>query len=127
MQEPATLRPRFNPTLSDGNTSKLSHIKSEQLANSYRSLNPAMLLPTLIDGNSPPLIQSLAILEYLEEQYPEPPLLPEARPVLAPMFAHWPTLSPSMRTLLLLLAFAAISNGSFIWMRRRERNGSSIC
>jgi maleylacetoacetate isomerase len=53
-------------------------IKGEQLTDSYRPLNPAMLLPTLIDGNSLPLIQSLAILEYLEEQYPEPPLLPSA-------------------------------------------------
>ena len=51
-------------------------IKSEQLADSYRSLNPAMLLPALIDEHGPPLIQSLAILEYLEEQYPQPPLLP---------------------------------------------------
>src|SRR5204863_6108384 len=34
-------------------------------------------LPTLIDGEGPPLRQSLAILEYLEEQYPERPLLPK--------------------------------------------------
>ena len=53
-------------------------IKSEQLADSYRSLNHAMLLPTLIDEHGPPLIQSLAILEYLEERYPRPPLLPSA-------------------------------------------------
>jgi maleylacetoacetate isomerase len=43
----------------------------------YRKLNPAMLLPTLIDGEGPPLVQSLAILEYLDEVYPEPPLLPK--------------------------------------------------
>jgi maleylacetoacetate isomerase len=52
-------------------------IKSEQLADSYRALNPAMLLPVLIDGHGPPLIQSLAILEYLEEHYPGPSLLPD--------------------------------------------------
>ena len=40
------------------------------------SFNPEMVLPTLIDGEGPPLRQSLAILEYLEEQYPEQPLLP---------------------------------------------------
>ena len=51
-------------------------IKSEQLADGYRSLNHAMLLPALIDEHGPPLIQSLAILEYLEERYPQPPLLP---------------------------------------------------
>jgi len=52
-------------------------IKSEQLADSYRAVNPAMLLPTLIDGHGPPLIQSLAILEYLDERYPGPSLLPD--------------------------------------------------
>jgi maleylacetoacetate isomerase len=48
----------------------------EHLKDEYRCINPAMLLPTLIDGNGPPLMQSVAILEYLDEQYPEPPILP---------------------------------------------------
>jgi maleylacetoacetate isomerase len=50
--------------------------KNDQFAATYRSINPEMVLPTLIDGEGPPLWQSLAILEYLEEQYPEHPLLP---------------------------------------------------
>ena len=41
----------------------------------YRSLNPQGLLPTFSD-NHVTLTQSLAIIEYLEESYPEPPLLP---------------------------------------------------
>lgn len=48
-----------------------------QFSAEYRELNPAMTLPTLIDGEGPPLTQSLAILEYLEERYPQVPLLPE--------------------------------------------------
>ena len=33
-------------------------------------------MPTLLDGDGPPLVQSLAILEYLDEKHREPPLLP---------------------------------------------------
>lgn len=49
--------------------------KGEQQAPDYSALNPQKLVPTLIDGPNV-LNQSLAILEYLEETHPEPPLLP---------------------------------------------------
>ena len=49
--------------------------RGEQFAPEYRVLNPQMVVPTVIDGEAR-LFQSLAILEYLEEKYPEPPLLP---------------------------------------------------
>jgi maleylacetoacetate isomerase/maleylpyruvate isomerase len=42
----------------------------------YREVNPQMALPALIDGEGPALFQSLAIVEYLDEVHPEPPLLP---------------------------------------------------
>ena len=41
----------------------------------YGALNPQALLPTLEEGGRR-LTQSLAILEYLEETHPHPPLLP---------------------------------------------------
>jgi len=41
----------------------------------YRSVNPQALLPTLLVGDTL-LTQSTAILEYLDETYPEPPLMP---------------------------------------------------
>jgi maleylacetoacetate isomerase len=47
----------------------------EQLAASFRALNPEALVPCLDDGGTL-LTQSLAIIEYLEETHPEPPLLP---------------------------------------------------
>jgi len=47
----------------------------QQLQPDYRALNPAALVPTLQDA-ALTLTQSLAILEYLEETRPQPPLLP---------------------------------------------------
>jgi len=47
----------------------------EQHGEDHRRLNPMEQLPVLlVDGA--PLTQSLAILEFLEERHPEPPLLP---------------------------------------------------
>jgi maleylpyruvate isomerase len=42
----------------------------------YRVLNPQMRVPALSLSNGETLIQSLAIIEYLDEVYPDPPLLP---------------------------------------------------
>lgn len=47
----------------------------EQHDPEYLKLNPQGLVPTLLDGERV-LRQSMAILEYLDEVYPEPPLLP---------------------------------------------------
>ena len=48
----------------------------------YRKINPQMALPALVEDDGTTLFQSLAILEYLDEKYPSPPLLPAdiARP-----------------------------------------------
>lgn len=55
----------------------LDLLAGDQFAASYQALNPEGVVPTLIDGEGSPLVQSLAILEYLDEKYPEPPLLPK--------------------------------------------------
>lgn len=49
----------------------------EQHGDAYGALNPERLVPTLEDGDTR-LTQSLAIMEYLEEQYPDTPLLPSS-------------------------------------------------
>lgn len=51
----------------------------EQHAPSFRALNPLGQVPVLEveeDGQELALVQSMAIIEYLDERYPEPPLLP---------------------------------------------------
>jgi maleylacetoacetate isomerase len=50
-------------------------VKNEQLQPSYAELSPARLVPLLKDGDTR-VSQSLAIIEYLDEVHPEPPLLP---------------------------------------------------
>ena len=47
----------------------------EQFSASYKAVNPQALVPALEDGGTI-LTQSLAIIEYLDDKYPQPPLLP---------------------------------------------------
>ncbi|MEH2520548.1 glutathione S-transferase [Bradyrhizobium sp. AZCC 1610] len=46
----------------------------------YRRINPQMALPALVEDDGTTLFQSLAILEYLDEKYPAPPLHLHGRP-----------------------------------------------
>jgi maleylacetoacetate isomerase len=43
----------------------------------YRAVNPQMKVPALVMPQGETLIQSLAIIEYLDETHPNPPLLPK--------------------------------------------------
>lgn len=51
--------------------------KGEQQAADYLRLNPQGLIPALLVDDSFIITQSAAIIEYLEERYPERPLLPK--------------------------------------------------
>jgi maleylacetoacetate isomerase len=53
--------------------------KGEHRKPEYANVDPQALLPTLVDDGQA-LSQSLAIIEYLEERHPEPPLLPKDAP-----------------------------------------------
>jgi maleylacetoacetate isomerase len=52
-------------------------IKGQQREEAFRKINPMMAIPALIDGDGPALFESLAIIEYLDETHPNPPLLPK--------------------------------------------------
>ncbi|MGQ0836296.1 MAG: maleylacetoacetate isomerase [Gammaproteobacteria bacterium] len=58
--------PRFVHLMRDG---------GEQFAPEYRALNPQSRVPTLVH-DAIVVTQSLAIIEYLDERFPKPPLLP---------------------------------------------------
>ena len=48
----------------------------QQNKSDYKAVNPQMVIPSLVEDDGNVLYQSLAIMEYLDEVYPEPPLLP---------------------------------------------------
>ena len=50
--------------------------RGEQRAADYLAVNPQGLVPALVLGDGAVLTQSLAIVEYLDETHPSPPLLP---------------------------------------------------
>ncbi|MEQ9463862.1 MAG: maleylacetoacetate isomerase [Haliea sp.] len=52
-------------------------VTNEQRDAGFLALNPQGLVPALATGDGELLTQSVAILEWLEEEYPEPPLLPQ--------------------------------------------------
>ncbi|WP_150523767.1 maleylacetoacetate isomerase [Roseibium sediminis] len=59
-------------------TYKAHHLRhGEQRADAYLALNPQGLVPSLELEDGTVLTQSMAIIEYLDETIPEPPLLPQ--------------------------------------------------
>jgi glutathione S-transferase len=58
-------------------TSRLMTLRGDQFDPAYMKLNPNAVVPTLIhDGKV--VVESTVILHYLDEVFPEPPLMPEA-------------------------------------------------
>src|SRR5262245_49017767 len=52
-------------------------LQGKQHTDEYKKVNPQSVVPALVVDGGPPLFQSMAILEYLEETHPKPPLLPK--------------------------------------------------
>jgi maleylpyruvate isomerase len=74
----ASYRVRIALNLKGVNAEHLPHHlrKGEQCAPAYLAINPQGLVPALEDANAI-LTQSLAIIEWLDETHPAPPLLPK--------------------------------------------------
>ncbi len=59
-------------------TVQVDLLKGNQHEAEYLKVNPQRVIPALVlDDGKPPLFQSMAIMEYLEETHPNPPLLPK--------------------------------------------------
>ncbi|MEI8153946.1 MAG: maleylacetoacetate isomerase [Hyphomicrobiales bacterium] len=56
---------------------EINLMKGQQRDPEFRAVNPMMAIPALIDGDGRALFESLAIIEYLDETHPNPPLLPK--------------------------------------------------
>src|SRR5262249_20377886 len=75
----ASYRGRIALNLKRWTAQPLSHHrpKGEQGAPAYLAINPQGLVPALESDAGEVLIQSLAIIEWLDETHPEPPFLPK--------------------------------------------------
>ena len=51
-------------------------MKGQQRDDAFRKVNPMMAIPALVEDDGTVLYESLAIIEYLDEVHPNPPLLP---------------------------------------------------
>lgn len=56
---------------------EINLVKGDQRADAFRAINQMMAIPALVEDDGTVLFESLAILEYLDETHPNPPLLPK--------------------------------------------------
>jgi maleylacetoacetate isomerase len=61
----------------DAEVVSIDLLKGFQHDAAYKAVNPQSVVPALVIDDGPPLFQSMAILEYLDETHPQPPLLPQ--------------------------------------------------
>jgi maleylacetoacetate isomerase len=61
----------------DSTSIHLTRDGGKQFEPAYRAINPQMRVPALKLDDGTTLLQSLAIIEYLDETVPQPPLLPK--------------------------------------------------
>ncbi|MFF0949928.1 maleylacetoacetate isomerase [Rhizobium leguminosarum] len=97
---------------------------SESRQAGYRSINPQGLVPALLTDSGVLLTQSLAIVEYLNELQPEPPLLPDTaedraltRSIALAITAEIHALLPPRIGLHLRAAFQADTDAVTAWDR----------
>jgi len=109
----------------------LDLLAGDQFTPEFLALNPEAAVPALVEDGQPALTQSTAILEYLEEVWPAPPLLPpdprgraRVRSLCAIVVSDThPLLVPRVRAWLNEHGFDddAVREWSFHWITRAAR------
>jgi len=61
----------------DAEEVSINLLQGAQHGADYKAVNPQSVVPALVIDGGPPLVESMAILEYLEETWPQPALLPK--------------------------------------------------
>ena len=107
--------------------------KGEQRSPAYLELNPQGLVPALELDDGQVLTQSLAMLEYLDETHPEPPLLPKDPVARAHVRAFAMAIACDLhpvQNLLVLNAVRALGQddaGVNAWAKRVNDDGLAAC
>lgn len=107
--------------------------KGEQRGADFLKLNPQGLVPALETDNGEVLTQSLAILEWLDETHPKPPLLPKDPIARAKVRAFAMVIACEIhpvQNLLVLNNVRALGHGDAEvneWARRTNYEGLAAC
>ena len=99
-------------------------VKNEQLLECYQTVNPSQCVPTLVDEDQS-FLQSLSILEYLEERYPAISLLPENIITRSKVRAFAQAIACDIHPLNNLRVFLIAVNNAFI-MRHLQNSTNSL-
>jgi len=98
----------------------LMNLAGDQFDPAYMKLNPNAVVPTLMnDGN--PVVESSVILYYLDEAFPEPPLMPRDLELRAKVRLFNKLIDEYIHNACMILSFATCFRGRLLKMIPEER------
>jgi glutathione S-transferase len=98
----------------------LMTLRGDQFDPAYLKLNPSGVVPTLIhDGR--PVIESAVILYYIDEVFPEPPLMPQAALERAQVRLYNKLIDEYLHNSCMILTFATAFRPAFLKMTPEAR------
>ncbi|XP_015925028.2 maleylacetoacetate isomerase [Parasteatoda tepidariorum] len=98
-------------------------VKGEHLSESYVKLNPCGEVPALVTGTGQTITHSVAILEYLEETVPLPPLLPQDSVLRAQVRAIVDTIASGIQPIQNMKVLKYVGQDSQQWAKHWIQKG----